>query len=100
MKFDSTTACVLMATFFPPLVFTIAVTWHRNKRNRIAKLPRMEKLLRPPGYSLSVRLETAFDSILNCLLGASACSAISGASAVMIAVACDSKASTVVIGPG
>jgi len=59
---------------------------NRCQRKRTEKPPQTEKLLRPPGYSLSIRLESTFDSVLNCLLAASLFSALSAVCVVSLAI--------------
>jgi len=83
---------VFLAAFAPSVVFILAIKWDRCQRKRTEKPPQAEKLLRPPGYSLSVRLESTFDSVLNCLLAASLFSAFSVASAVSLAISLGLKA--------
>lgn len=79
MKFDSTMIPVLLATFSPALVFFLAISLDRRKRKRVEKSPQTEKLLRPPGHSLSIRLDNTFDAIINNLFAASMLAALSGA---------------------
>ena len=100
MKFDSTTVSVLLAAFAPLVVLILAVLWDRRQRKRTEKPPQTEKLLRPPGYSLSIRLEKTFDSVLNCLLTASVFSVFSGVFAVILAGLLGAKAPVSVLALG
>jgi hypothetical protein len=69
---------VLLAVFAPLLALILAIIWDHRQRKRTGKPPQTEKLLRPPGYSLSIRLEKTFDSVFDCLLTASVLSAFFG----------------------
>jgi hypothetical protein len=68
---------VLLAILAPPVVLFLAIALDRRQRKRTEKPPQSEKLLRPPGYSLSNHLEKTFDSILDNLFAACAFSAFS-----------------------
>src|SRR5882757_5643873 len=85
MKFDSSMILILFAAFAPVLVLFLAIIWDRHQRKHTEKPPQSEKLLRPPGYSLSIRLENTFDSILDNLFAACALSAFSAAGFFAIA---------------
>ena len=100
MKFDSSTIAVLLASLTPLLVFILAITWHRRQRRRVSKPPQTEKLLRPAGYSLSLRLEKTFDALINNLLAAFMLSAIAGGGIVVFAslLGANAPASTLLFG--
>ena len=83
MKFELTTVSVWLAAFVPLLVLILAIVIDRRRRKHIEKPPQAEKLLRPPGYSLSIRLDETLDKILNAML--SACALCSFAAASIIA---------------
>ena len=83
---------VLLAAFAPVLVLTIAIIWDRRQRKRTEKPPQSEKLLRPPGYSLSIRLDKTFDSILDNLCASCVLSAFSAAGIFALAVILSLKA--------
>jgi hypothetical protein len=85
MKFDSSMIAVLLALMAPPLAVLLAVAWERSQRKQIEKPPQSEKLLRPPGYSLSIRHDRTFDLVMDCILTASALSAISSAGVIALA---------------
>jgi hypothetical protein len=85
MKFDSSMVSVLVAAFIPLLVLILAIYWDRRQRKRTEKPPQTVKLLRPPGYSLSIRFEKAFDLLVDCLLAATVLSAFSGICVVFLA---------------
>jgi hypothetical protein len=68
---------VLLAAFAPVLVLFLAIFWDRRQRKHTEKPPQPEKLLRPPGYSLSIRLENTFESFLDNTFAACSLSAFS-----------------------
>lgn len=70
MKFDWSIIPVVLASLAPLFAFVAAVLWDRRQRKRVEKPPQAEKLLRPPGYSLSIRLEKTSDAVLLELLKA------------------------------
>ncbi len=80
-----TTLSIFAAAFVPMLAFAVAVAIDRNRRKQSEKPPQQEKLLRPPGYSLPIRLEKIQDAILNDILAACALCGIAGASALTLA---------------
>ena len=82
MKFDLSIVSVWLAAFVPMLVLILAMAVDRHRRKRFEKPPQTEKLLRPPGYSLSIRLEKIQDTILNDIFWASAPCAFAGASVI------------------
>jgi len=100
LKIDSTTVSVLLAAFAPLAVLILAVLWDRRQRKQTGKPPQTEKLLRPPGYSLSIRLEKTFDLVLNCLFAASVLSAFSGICAVSLSGLFGAKAPASVLALG
>ena len=75
----------LLATITPPLVFILAISFDRYQRTRVEKSPQTEKLLRPPGYSLSIRLDKTWDALLNNILAASLLATISGGGTFTVA---------------
>lgn len=85
MKFDLSMISVLLATIAPALALFLAITWDRRQRNHTEKPPQSEKLLRPPGYSLSIRLDETFDLAIQRILTASVLSAISSAGVIALA---------------
>jgi predicted histidine transporter YuiF (NhaC family) len=82
MKFDLVTNSVWLAAFAPLVVFLLAMFIDRRRRKRFEKSPQKEKLLRPPGHSLSIRLEKIQDAALNCIVLAFAVCAFAGASVI------------------
>jgi hypothetical protein len=64
MKFDWSTASALLAPLVPVLVLIFAIEWNRRQLKRIEKPPQTEKLLRPAGHSLSIRLDDAVVSLI------------------------------------
>lgn len=85
MKFDSSMIYVLLAAFVPLLILILAIFWDRHSRKRTEKPPQTDKLLRPPGHSLSIRLEKTYDSLVDSLLAATFFSAFSGICVVWFA---------------
>ena len=77
---------VLLATFAPALALFLAIAWERRQRKQIEKPPQSEKLLRPPGYSLSIRLDETLDLVIQRILTASVLSAISSAGVIALAI--------------
>ena len=53
----STTITILLAMLAPVLWLVVAILWEDRRRSKIEMPPQTEKLLRPPGYSLSVQLD-------------------------------------------
>lgn len=73
---------VLLAAFVPMVALILAGLLERRRRRLHEKPPQEEKLLRPPGYSLALRLETTQDAILDTILSACLFSGLAGASAL------------------
>jgi hypothetical protein len=63
-------------------VLILAMVIDRRRRKRIEKPPQLEKLLRPPGYSLSIRLDEIQDVVLLGIILASIPCAFAGASVI------------------
>ncbi len=80
-----TTLCVLLAFLIPTLVLMCAVMVERKRRRFSEKPPQQEKLLRPAGYSLAIRLEEIQDAMLEKLLIACVLCGIAGAAATTFA---------------
>jgi hypothetical protein len=59
--FDLTTASLFAGAFAPALVLLAAVAFDNIRRRKAIQPPQEEKLLRPPGHSLSVRLDTLME---------------------------------------
>jgi len=76
---------VLVAAFIPIAVLVAAVAIEQQRRHAREKSPQQEKLLRPPGCSLSRRLDTLQDKLLNGVLSACLLCSIAGAGAVIAA---------------
>jgi hypothetical protein len=55
--FDIGIVSLFIGAFAPAFVLLGAVTYDKMRRQKIVKPPQEEKLLRPPGYSLSERLD-------------------------------------------
>jgi len=85
MKFDLAHTTVLLLTAFAPLVALIlAVQIERRRRKQIEKPPQAEKLLRPPGNTLAIRLNDTLDSGLQYLLFACGSTMLAGIAAADI----------------
>jgi hypothetical protein len=82
VKFDLTTVSVWLAAFVPMGVLLLAMVIDRRRRKRIEKPPQSEKLLRPPGYSLSIRLDDTLDKTQNAMLSACALCSFAGVSII------------------
>ncbi len=85
MKFDLFLLCVVFAAFIPLLVLGIALTITRRNRERSEKPPQTEKLLRPPGFSLSLRLDRTVDAILSKIVWACFFCCFAGIAALTLA---------------
>jgi hypothetical protein len=79
MKFDSSAIFVLVAAFAPLVGLIVAIIFDRKRRKKSEKPPQMEKLLRPAGYSLSLRLDKTFDAMVDNIIAACSLSAFAGA---------------------
>jgi len=76
---------VLLAALAPLIAVILASIFDRRNRMRAEKPPQTERLLRPPGHSLMIRLDESIDRILQDILTACVLSAFAGASVVSIA---------------
>jgi hypothetical protein len=92
MKLDSSMVTIWLAILAPPVALFLAISFDRRQRRHTEKPPQSEKLLRPPGYSLSVRLDETFESSLNNMFAACALSAFSSAGFYAIAFLLGEKA--------
>jgi hypothetical protein len=77
---------VFLAAFAPLLVLVLAIVWDRRQRKRTGKPPQSEKLLRPPGYSLSLRLDKTFDAVMDNILASCGFSTVAGFCVVALGV--------------
>jgi Nuclease-related domain len=84
MKLDL--SMVFLAAFAPLLVLVLAIVWDRRQRKRTGKPPQSEKLLRPPGYSLSLRLDKTFDAVMDNILASCGFSTVAGFCVVALGV--------------
>jgi len=60
-EFDAWTVSLIVGAFSPAIVLLAAVCFDKYRRFRVIRPPQEEKLLRPPGYSLSVQLDQLMD---------------------------------------
>jgi hypothetical protein len=78
MTFDSTMIFVLPAAFAPMIGLIAAIILDRAWRKKAEKPPQTEKLLRPPGYSLSLNLDKTLDAMVDNMIAACSLSAFAG----------------------
>ena len=78
MKFDSGMISVLLAAFAPMIGLIVAIILDRAWRKKTEKPPQAEKLLRPPGHSLSLRLDKTFDAVVDNVFAACCLSSFAG----------------------
>jgi hypothetical protein len=83
MKFNLVMVSVSLAAFVPMIVLLLAITIDRRSRKRSEKPPQTEKLLRPPGYSLSIRLDETVDKIVDAMLFACLLCCLAGVSIIL-----------------
>ena len=58
------------------MVVLVGVCWDRKRRNERTQPPQVEKLLRPPGHSLAIKLDDLFErAIYKCLFAFGLCGA-------------------------
>ena len=76
---------VMIAALAPLVAVILAFAIERQKRRRTEKPPQTEKLLRPPGHSLMIRLDEILDRIMQDIATACMLSAFAGATVVCIA---------------
>ena len=86
MKLDFHFLWVFVAAVVPAFALSVAVAFERRHRKRTEKPPQQEKLLRPPGYSLALRLDEIQDEFLNRYLVACLLCAVAGACGAMLGV--------------
>ena len=84
MKFNLVMVSVGFTAFVPMLVLILAMVVERRRQKRVEKPPQTEKLLRPPGYSLSIRLDESLDKILQVMLSACLLCCFAGASVILM----------------
>jgi len=83
MKFDLSIVSVWLAAFVPLGVLILAMVSDRRRRKRFERPPQTEKLLRPPGYSLSIRLDETVDKIVDSMLFACVLCCLAGVSIIL-----------------
>ncbi|MGC9941610.1 MAG: nuclease-related domain-containing protein [Verrucomicrobiota bacterium] len=81
-----------VAALIPLVIVGLAVHWDRHSRQLNEKSPQSEKLLRPPGHSLSLRLDKTIDKFLDYIMVAALCAAFGGGAASIFALALGEKA--------
>ena len=86
MKFYSSMISVLLAAFAPLIGLIAAIIWERERRRKTEKPPQAEKLLRPPGYSLSLRLDKTVDAVMENVLASCGFSTVAGFCVVTLGV--------------
>lgn len=75
---------VMIGAVFPVVVLVAAAAFEKHRRKQIEKPPQEEKLLRPPGYSMGLRLDALQDRLNDKVLGAVFCGSLAGASAAFL----------------
>jgi nuclease-like protein len=74
---------IFLSALTPVLGLALAVFIDRWRRKRIEQAPQQEKLLRPPGHSLALRLEQTIDSAIESIVVACASSGCAGVFGVL-----------------
>ncbi len=69
---------VVLAAFVPLIGLIVAILLERERRKRTEKPPQTEKLLRPPGHSLSLCLDKTFDVVVDNIFAACCLSSFAG----------------------
>ncbi len=87
MILDTPHVSVILTGLVPSLVLFLALLVDRKRAERMEKAPQEGKLLRPPGYSLSLRLIDTWDKVFPTLFVAVALSLLGGF-ATFITVLC------------
>src|SRR4051812_4331312 len=83
--FDWPAISLFLGGIAPLIAFALAANLELRRRRNQEKPPQVEKLLRPPGYSLSVRLDELTERVVTEFGGASALSACAGVGTAMTA---------------
>lgn len=78
MKWDFDSWYVWLTAITPMLGLGLVIWLDQRRRKRVERSPQAEKLLRPPGYSLSLLLDEAVESILVSAWISSVCAIICG----------------------
>ena len=78
MRLNSTIIVVLLAAFAPMVGLIAAIILDRAWRKKSEKPPQSEKLLRPPGHSLSLHLDKTFDAVVDNIFAACCLSSFAG----------------------
>jgi hypothetical protein len=85
-EWDLATFSFLVSAFAPALVVLFALwidQWRRRHRRSKKPKPAQERLLRPPGYSLSLRLEELTDDLFNKIIGSLVLCGLTGTEAAL-----------------
>jgi len=80
MKSNYDSWYVWLTAISPMLVLGLVIWIEQQRRQQVEKPPQTEKLLRPPGHSLSLRLDQTIESILTNGWVSSVCAIICGGS--------------------
>src|SRR5687768_13296191 len=82
---DLATLSFLVSAFAPALVvlFALWIDQYRRRHRRSKKTAQKEKILRPPGYSLSMRLEALTDDLFNKIIGSIVLCGLTGTEAAL-----------------
>lgn len=83
--FNWATYAFLAGAFGPMIGFLCAIKVDEHQRKQCEQPPQEEKLLRPAGYSLSLRLDTIQERLVNNLVASAFLSALAGFSGALFA---------------
>lgn len=84
MKFDLVTVSMWLAGFLPLVILGAWLEFDWRRRKQTERPPQSEKLLRPPGWSLSLRLDKLQDAFLSRVLLPCGLCAMAGVSAALL----------------
>ena len=84
MKIEFSVFPVLLTAFIPLIGLIAAIILDRARRKKSEKPPQTEKLLRPPGHSLALRLDKTIDAFTDGIFTACGLSAFAGVSVMVV----------------
>lgn len=70
LSLDLTFMWFLVGILAFAIVFWVRFSWQMKRREKLEKSPQAEKLLRPAGYSLGIRMDSVMSDIVEMLIGA------------------------------
>jgi hypothetical protein len=86
MKLELSALPILLTAFIPLIGLIVAIILDREQRKKSEKPPQTEKLLRPPGYSLSLRLEKTLESVMDDIFTSCGLSLMAGLCAMTLSL--------------